>query len=193
MLLKGKLEEAAQHFALALEQEPRNADLLYNSGLAQMGLRRVDRAADHFRRALELRPDDVTTNFHLANALLARGDAAGAITYLRRALELRPGWPYAANNLAWILATHPSDGIRDGIEAVTIAEGVCRASNYKDHATLATLAAAYAEAGRFAEAVRTNERAMEIAGEKGQGRIVGQLRARHDLYLANRPFRDAPK
>ena len=193
MLLKGQLEEAAEHFALALEQESRNAELLYNAGLTQMGLRRLGRAADHFRRALEVRPDDVTTNFHLANALLAQGDAAGAVVHLRRALELRPGWPYAANNLAWILATHPSDGIRDGIEAVTIAEGVCRASNYKDHATLATLAAAYAEAGRFADAVRTNERAMEIAGEKGQGRIVEQLRERHGLYLANRPFRAAPK
>ena len=51
----------------------------------------------------------------------------------------------------------------------------------------------FAETGRFAEAVTTNQSAMEIAGEKGQGRIVEQLRGRHDLYLACRPFRDARK
>ena len=99
-----------------------------------------------------------------------------------------PAQPRCASTAHASSASCPASGndVTKIAEAVTIADGVCRASNYKDHATLATLAAAYAEAGRFADAVRTNERAMEIAGEKGQGRIVEQLRERHAGLLTAR-------
>ncbi len=192
LLLRGRAKEAAAHLARALESHPDDADLLYNLGLAELGLGRAGAARVHLEAALARKPDDLATLFHLSNALLAENDARGAVRHLRRALALRPGWPFAANNLAWILATHPDASMRDGAEAVRLAEAVTRADGGRRHATLATLAAAYAEAGRFDDAVAASQRAIDLAASQDSADVLGKLQARHELYRAGRAFRAGP-
>lgn len=192
LLLAGRLESASEHFTLAVMAGERHPELLYNFGLAELGLRRFPRAAALFRRSLEAREDDPTTHYQLGNTLVAMKETREAVRHFRRALELRPGWPYPANNLAWILATAEDDDLRDGAAAVRLAEEVCLATGHRDAGTLATLAAAYAEAGRFDEATRTNERARSLAAAGGLDELAASLSKRQELYRARRPYRAEP-
>jgi hypothetical protein len=94
-----------------------------------------------------------------------------------------------ANNLAWILATASDDRLRDGAEAIRLAEPLCRdaataGANYFD-----TLAAAYAEAGRFDEAISVAQTALEMASAAQEADTAEKIRSRLELYRARRPYR----
>ena len=78
-----------------------------------------------------------------------------------------PTGPEVHNNLAWLLATHPSAEFRNGAEAVPLAERACQLTGGTNLAMLATLAAAYAEAGRFPEAVSTQQKVCDLAAAQG--------------------------
>jgi tetratricopeptide (TPR) repeat protein len=182
--------EALRHLAAALVGEPHDAELLYNLGLAELATRQPANAIAHLRRSYDLMPDDANACFQLANALHATGQTQDALIHYRRALQLRPGWPFATNNLAWILATHRDASIRNGPESVRLAEALCQDDGRSDPSWLATLAAAYAEAGRFDDAVRTNERAAELAESKGQMPVATRLRGRTAVFRNGRPVRE---
>ena len=125
-------------------------------------------AVEHLQHAAQLAPDDPEIHYDLALSLTATGRAHHAIDAFRRSLDLLPNWPPAANNLAWILATHPVERWRDGATAVQLATEVCRRVNYRDPAALDTLAAALAESGHFDEATKTLRDAIRLAAGTGQ-------------------------
>ena len=187
----GREDEAAAHFREALRTKPDDADAHYNLGslLASVG-GRLDEAEAHFRDAARSAPDDPQPQWALGGVLQARGNAAGAVRHYREALRLRPDWPLPALRLAWIQATHPDAGLRDGVEAVRLGEMVCRARGYGDPAALDALAAAYAEVGRYDDAVEAAQRAVSVASSAGQPALAGQVRSRLELYRSRRPFRD---
>jgi len=91
--------------------------------------------------------------------------------------------------MAWLFATHPRAEHRDGAEAVRLAERVCRETGFRIAGHLDTLAAAHAEAGRFAEAVATARKGIALAEQAGQHEQVRRMRPRLDLYLAGKPCR----
>jgi tetratricopeptide (TPR) repeat protein len=182
--------EALPHLAAALVGEPDDAELLYNVGIVELAARKPASAVSHLKRSHELNPDDADVCFQLANALHAAGQTKDALIHYRRTLTLRPGWPFATNNLAWILATHPDGSLRDGRESLRLAEVLCQADDRSDPTWLATLAAAYAEVGRFDDAVRTNERAAELAEGRGQKALAKRLRDRSAALRVGRPVRE---
>jgi 4-amino-4-deoxy-L-arabinose transferase-like glycosyltransferase len=141
-----------------------------------------------------LSPDEELASTHssLGVALLRNGEAAKSIAEFKAALRIRPDWTSAANNLAWIYATHGDAELRNGAEAVLLGEQACRATGFKDPMLLDTLAAAYAEAGRFQEAVSTAQRGIELAtGARDRG-LQEKLRSRLELYRSQRPYRMNP-
>ncbi len=95
------------------------------------------------------------------------------------------------NETAWTLATNPNASIRDGAEAVELAQRAAQLSKGQEPAVLGTLAAAYAEAGRFPEAVKTAEQALALASSQNSAALADSLRARIKLYQAGSPYRDA--
>jgi Flp pilus assembly protein TadD len=95
------------------------------------------------------------------------------------------------NDLAWILATAPDDRLRNGAEAVTLAERACHVSDFEEAQFIGTLAAAYAEAGRFENAIRAGEKAKAMAAAAGQKELVEKNRQLLELYRAGKPYRDA--
>ena len=103
-----------------------------------------------------------------------------------------PDHPYLLSNLAWVLATCPEASARNGARAVELAEQARRLSGDKDPVLLGTLAAAYAEAGRFADAVATAQRALELVCAQANTAQTETLRARLELYRSGSPFRDTP-
>jgi spermidine synthase len=139
-----------------------------------------------------LAPDDVTTHIHLGAALADRGQTDEAIREYREALRLVPENLTALNNLAWLLVTAPDVLFRDRAEAVRMAEQACRQTHRKDPALLDTLAAAYAAAGRFDEAVLTAEEASRLALAAEAKTLADAIGARLELYRSSRSYSEPP-
>ena len=118
-----------------------------------------------------------------------QGEFEEAITYYRRALQVQPDAPEAHTELAWLLATDPDPRIRDPIEAVRLAERASRLTDRKNAAVLDVLAAAYAAAGRFNEAVATARSALAaLPPSASQSELAGSIQHRLDLYVKSRPY-----
>ena len=81
---------------------------------------------------------------------------------------------------------------RSGSEAVRLAEQACRATEYHVAILVGTLAAAYAEVGRFPEAVATVEEAITLAGQQKQDQVVEMFRPRLESYKAGRRYYESP-
>jgi len=96
----------------------------------------------------------------------------------------------AKSNLAWVFATYPVESVRNGTQAVQLAAQALQRSGGKNAIILRTLAAAYAESGRFAEAVRTAERGLELAIGQGNAGLAAELQRNIALYRMNSPLRD---
>ena len=126
----------------------------------------------------------------MATLLYQTGKLREAVAEYRQVLAVKPDHPEALNNLAWLLATCSDGTVRDGAEAVRFAEHACRLSGYKEARTLGTLAAAYAEAGRFTEAVEAAQKAVEAARASGNAQLAavgGQLL---NLFRAGKPYHE---
>jgi len=119
-----------------------------------------------------------------------KGEYAKALADYDQATQ-RPAVPVLAqNNKAWILATCPQSKFRDGAEAVKLMNAVCERTQNREGMYLDTLAAAYAEAGKFDDAVKAQEKALEdkyYAIRYGEGG-----RQRLQLYKDKKPFRTEP-
>jgi Flp pilus assembly protein TadD len=99
--------------------------------------------------------------FALTLARHAKTDSA--IEQYRQAIALQPEMLEALNNLAWLLATSGESRLRNGSEAVQLAQHACELTQNQQPLFLGTLAAAYAEVGRFDDAIRTAEKARDLA------------------------------
>ena len=135
-----------------------------------------------------LDPDLADAHFQLANALVNRRAISEAISQYHETLRLNPESLLALNNLAWLLATQPEAQFRNGPEAVQLAERTNQLAGGENPIILRTVAAAYAEAGRFGDAVRSAQKAIELARAAGRQDLVEQLNVELKLYAAGLPF-----
>jgi Tfp pilus assembly protein PilF/4-amino-4-deoxy-L-arabinose transferase-like glycosyltransferase len=134
-------------------------------GIYLAGQQRYAEAMENFSRALQLAPDDAEAHCHLAEILSRQNKAVEAARHYREALRIRPDFPEALNNFAWMLATSKEPGARDGAQAVQLAERACALTQYQKTVCIDTLVAAYAEAGRFDDAIATAQKARILATE----------------------------
>ena len=148
------------------------------------------KAAQQLRAIVQLLPGDADVRVRLAKLLAALGNMAEAGQQFGEAIRLRPDRPQAYSDWAWILATHPQAGHRNAAEAIRLAERACKLSAGEDAVCLDVLAAAYAEAGRFAEAVKTARQALDLARRQGKPVLAQSILPRIWLYEAGKPFRD---
>jgi Flp pilus assembly protein TadD len=188
LLKKGQLDEAIPYFAKAVDLKPNYADAQNNLGIAILQKGRVDEAIPHLEAAKEINPKNTLTYYNLGAALYMRGRIPEALAQWRAGLRVDPDDQPLLGQTAWVLATNPKASVRNGNEAVELALRAVKLSGAKDPAALDTLAAAYAEAGRFPEAVQTARQALALAPEP----LAGDLKARIALYEAKRPFRETP-
>ncbi|GEM_PF-1052286 len=144
-------------------------------------------AQKHWERIVATSPDYLQAYLGLTQLALARGDYAAALAYAAKGIERSPNAAGLLNTRAWILATCPDDKLRDGKEAVALAEKACKLTQRKQHELLDTLAAAYAEAGRFDEAVQTEAEAIKLA-TKSKSPQVDQYKQRLAAYQAKKPY-----
>ena len=112
-----------------------------------------------------------------------------AIADYRTAIRLNADDVSSLNNLAWILATCTKDSLRNGAKAVMLVVQAKDVLVRESPELLDTLAAAYAQAGRFPEAIATAREAIQLAGELKNKSLADRLRSRLALYEAKKPFR----
>jgi protein O-mannosyl-transferase len=147
-------------------------------------------AVSHFAKAASLATNAPEAHAQLGLALFGIGNSEQAVRCYRNALRLSPDYPEVLNNLAWILATDPNPALRNGDEAVEFAGRACDLTRYRAPVFVGTLAAAYAETGRFAEAVKTAERACRLAEESGQTELAARNLELLERYRQQSPFRE---
>lgn len=187
---RGDLTEAAAEFERALEIQPHHPDALNSLGLVRLTQGHVEAASNCFSRALSAQPTNAIAHYQIALLLTAACQPAQAVPHYRATLLAQPDLPDALNNLAWLLATSAEPSLRDGNEAVRLAERACALTGHKEPLLLGTLAATYAEAERFDEAAATAEKAIAIAQAAGQTEIVERNRQLLELYRAGKPFHE---
>lgn len=137
--------------------------------------------------------DDYILHVDYAAALLHLGRLAEAVNQLNEALRLKPDSTLAMNNLAWLLATSPDASVRDGARAVRLAERACEITGYQQTILVGTLAAAYAEAGRFDDAIATAGKACTLASASGEQDLLQKTRQLLELYRAHKPYHQAAR
>jgi len=186
---RGRRNDAIAHFEQALRLDPEYAQAHNNFGALLYLIGRRTEAADHFRKAIALRPDNLEARTNLAALLAADGAAAEALEQYRAALRIKPDDPKALAGAAWIRATSAEPSLRNGDEAVTFAERAAQATNRRDLGVMDALAAAYAEVGRFADAVEVAESANKQAAAMGLADVAARFLERATLYRQRRPYR----
>jgi tetratricopeptide (TPR) repeat protein len=188
---KGQVDEAMVHYQKTLQIKPDSVGACYNLGNALLQKGKVDEAIAHYRKALQINPDFADAHYNLGKALCQKGRVDEAITHLQKTLQIKPDSPDVLNNLAWLLATSPDAHLRDGVQAVQYAERACELTNYKQTIMVGTLAAAFAEAGRFDDAIATAQKACALATAAGDQGLLKRNQDLLALYLKHQPYHEA--
>jgi tetratricopeptide (TPR) repeat protein len=187
---RGRLEEAAALYRKLIESEPDALEPYVALGSMYRRQGRTRDAAASFEAALRRFPDSEEIHHHRAKAYMEIPDLPRSIAAYK---EIRKRWPQswvATANLAWILATAPDPRFRDGKEAVALADVAVQATSGREPQALNTLAAAYAQAGRFEDALRTANQALQAAqaaGPQGQG-MVPRIQQLIELYTQGKAY-----
>ncbi len=190
LLSKNDLDGAISCYSACLARSPNQPEAQYNLASALLRRGRTDEAIAQYQKALELSPDNADAHANLGSAFLAKGSLREAIAQYNDALRIANDNVAAQSNLAWLLATAADPSLRNGPEAVVLAERAeSESSQAENHAVvLRILAAAYAEAGRFVEAKKTAERALEAAQVQGNSNLSSALRSEISLYELGLPY-----
>jgi Flp pilus assembly protein TadD len=189
--LQGKFAEADGQFLAAVRIKPKDAEIRrsYASALADQGRR--EEAVKQLRELLQSKPDP-EARVQLATLLYQTAQFREAAAEYRQALAAKPNQLEALNKLAWLLATCPDNTVREGTEAVRVAERGCRLTEYKQAQMVGALGAAYAEAGRFTEAVAAAQRAIELARAEGDAQFAAINEQLLRLYRTGRAYHEPP-
>jgi Flp pilus assembly protein TadD len=185
---RGAPEAAVQHYRAAMGLAPERARPHVDLAMLLISLGRFAEASQELSAAA--RKGDRSPDLAAGRGVLAeqQGRFGQAAALYRSALAERPGWTAISNNLAWVLATTRDEGVRSPAEAIALAEA--SVAGTQDPGLLDTLAAAYASAGRYEEAVLTQDRAAKGARSLGAEELAAELEARLALYRSGRPYFD---
>jgi len=190
LLRTGRLEESIIQLRAALNIKPDYVFALNHLGAALLLAGRADEAVGYLTKAIATDPNYLSARFNLANTFLQLRRVDEAVSELQKALVISPNNPEAQKNLAWVLATSSDDRIRDGRKAVALARRANELTRGQNPIIGVTLAAAYAEAGRFPEAVIAAEAARQVANDSGNLRLAQAINGYVQLYRSGQPFRD---
>ncbi len=189
LLQMDELERAVPLLEKALQLRPKYIKAHGNISRVFMKQGNPSAAIEYLEEALALAPrskillkDLAKAHFCQGKALTEQGKIEEAIESYHQALRLRANWPEVLNSLARIYATYKDHKLRDGPTAVQLAQRACELTDYKNPRILDTLAAAYAEAGRFSEAVKTAEKALKLAVLSGQKDLIEEIHDCLEIY-----------
>jgi len=178
----GRFTEALHHYGEVIRIRPDHHVAYRCMGDLYMRLGRLEDARKSLLEAYRLRPRHPETNYHLAAYYEQTHQSRLAVEHYRKAIISRPNWPFPINNLAWLLATDPDPAVRDPNEAIRLAAALVSNPKHRKIEMVMTLAAAYSEARRHDEAVRTTRMALALARAQGRTEMFGPLQRLIEAY-----------
>ena len=187
---KGQLDEAIVHLRQATDVCPDFPDAHYNLGTALFQKGDLDGAIAEWRTTLSIHPYDAGAHTSLGNALVQKGLLADAADHYEKALQSDADAILPLNNLAWVMVTGPDDSLRNNEIALKLASKANQLSKNTNPVFIRTLAAAYAQAGQFENAIDTARRAAGQANVQGMRELANQIMEDVDLYQRRTPLRD---
>jgi superkiller protein 3 len=182
------LHRALDLFRKALELDPTLMRARRNLAYALYRMDRLDEALAAYVEIVQREPRNAPAHGSMSSILFRLGRPAEAMKELELAVSSDPGDVQAKNTLAWVLATFRDPAYRDGERAVRLAEELAEKTGRRDANVLDTLAAAYAEVGRYPDAVKVAEEALGHVRDEDGG-LRKAIQARRDRYREERPFR----
>jgi protein O-mannosyl-transferase len=188
----GRPDEAQRQYEIALRLDPRYAQAHQNLANRFVQQGNTAQALKEYETALAIDPDYPDAHCNLGKLLTTLGRPQDALKHYNAAMHSAPNHAATLANCAWLLATCPDDLLRDGETAVEYAEHAKELSDGKQPDVLVTLAAAYAEVGRFAEALAIADRALRLATDQRKSDVAAALRFHIMSYEAHRPWRQKP-
>ena len=189
-LQQNRLDAAIAQYQQALQINPRYAGAHYNLGYALLQKGGVSEAVNQFQTALQLDPGFAAARDNLDLALRQKSAVDETLAQYQQALQHNPDSVEVLNNLAWLLATCPDAEVRDGAQAVQYARHACELTHYGVTVLVGTLAAAYAEAGRYDDAVATAEKACALAQASGDRDLLERNQKLLAMYRARQPYHE---
>jgi len=179
---------AIRDFRKLVSQNPDDAVVVGQLGMLYLADKQPREAIKRFTRALELDDQQFLSRRGRSDAQISIGDHKAALADLEKALALKPDDDGVLNNLAWLLATSPDDGLRDGKRAIELATKACEETKWKEAHIVSTLAAGYAETGDFESARKYSKQAVETGSESPE--VKEQLEKELASYEAEKPWRE---
>ncbi|HZA38419.1 MAG TPA: tetratricopeptide repeat protein [Candidatus Baltobacteraceae bacterium] len=193
LLRSGRATEAVAEYEKVLAIKPDFAQGHLALGHALMRAWRLADAIAQFKIAVQLQPGHAHARNSLATAFAAKQQWGEAIRCWRETLKINPNDVAAQSGLAWTLATAPDPVLRNGAEALAISQHLSKTTDASNPMLLRVLAAAYAEAGRFPEAIETTERGIALATSQHRADLAALLQGDLKLLQSAQPLRDAGK
>ncbi|MCP4681827.1 MAG: tetratricopeptide repeat protein [Desulfobacterales bacterium] len=184
---KGEYEKSIQDYTDALEKRPDFVLVFFNRGVIFFEMRQYMQAISDFTQYIDSEPRNSEAFFLRGVSHRYIGEFQKAVSDLNTAVDLRPGYTEAYNDLAWIMAACPDAEVRDGNKAIALAK--LSAEKRLWSSTLDTLAAAYAETGQFEDAVKTQQKAIDLLKKENKTEQLAPMLKRLDFYNARKPWR----
>jgi Flp pilus assembly protein TadD len=191
LLERGDLAGAERHLTGAIRLDPKLPEAHNGLGTVQWRQGRLHAAMASFESELQVNPKHPSARNSQAYLLAEEGHVVEAMAMYRDVLDKNPEDAATCSSLAWLLATRPEAELRNGKRALELALQANKLTRYQHPVALNTLAAAYAEQGRFDEAVETAEKAIAAAKAVGQPAMVRDFERLLALYKQNKPYREA--
>ncbi len=189
LLKSGQAKAAQEHLEVAVAESPNFAEAQGNLGVALAIQGNYADALSHFERAVAVNPFYTAVFENMAEAYGTQNQLAKAATYFQKALDQKPDDVALLNKAAWILATAVDPVARDGARATVLAQHAVDLTDRHDASSLDSLAAAFAESGRFDDAIAVGTEALTVARARGDKQFPAELDERLTLYRAKKPFR----
>jgi tetratricopeptide (TPR) repeat protein len=186
-------QESIEKLEQTLRMNPEDAEAHNILGNLYRQSGRTADAIEHFEVSLKLKPKNAAARFDLGITFQQAGRLNEAIRNYSEALKINPDHILSLNRLAWLFSTNPEQSLRDAAKAVTLAEHACLITARKEVKPLDTLAAAYAEAGQFTDAISTAEKGLALAKAAKEQTMADEIQARLTLYRAGKPYREAAR
>jgi len=185
---KGDFDSAIKYYDEAIKEDPNNARAYFMLGYTFGQIKDYDRAIDYFSISIKIDPYQAITYVGRGISWSLKGNYGKAIDDFGKSIEINPNIYKAYNEKAWILATCIDDKYRDGNQAIELAQKALDL-NYIG-SNLDTLAAAYAEAGKFKDAIKTQEKAINLLIESNNKKNIAGAKKRLEAYKNQKPWRD---
>lgn len=184
----GRRAAAADQYRRSIALDPNRADarLNYADLLAELG--KPDEAQRHYEAVIQLDPLSAEAYISLARLRLQQFDPVEGVRTLEAGLAALPDHDRLRRALAQTLSMYRDPRIRDGARAAKLAEQIAAASQPAAPDVLFLLAASYAQAGRFADAVTTAEQGAAAAKDAGDAALVASFERCLTRYRAGKAF-----